>query len=188
MFSEKEDTKAAPLLSSQRSSAQERWFKVSTSFRFIRAMDQRAFMNGIARFNVHEISDSFPIAQKLAEYSAEMAKLASPADDDSLEIVDEDASLQTNSEAIVNLLNNCLGSGMLTMGFAIANAGIVPAICMMMLSAFLNRFTLLLNLHTCTLAGCDPASAEIGEKVRRLWALEAPPVSQPVPAPPRPQF
>ena len=40
----------------------------------------------------------------------------------------------------------CARQGMLTMGFAIAKAGIIPALCMMALSAFLNRFTLLLNL------------------------------------------
>lgn len=72
------------------------------------------------------------------------------------------ASLQTNGEAIVNLLNNCLGSGMLSMGFAIAKAGILPALGMMLFSAVLNRYTLLLNVTTNGLAKTDPASAELG--------------------------
>ena len=76
---------------------------------------------------------------------------------------EEDETLQTNGEAIVNLLNNCLGSGMLTMGFAIGNAGILPSLLLMLLSAFLNRYTLLLNFKVCRKSGVDPATAAIGE-------------------------
>ena len=163
------DAKAVPLLEAQSSSARERWTKISTSFRFLRAMEHKTFMTTMARqLHPAQIDDAYPMAQSLSEKAVTMAKLIAPADAADVELKippdTDEASLQTNSEAIVNLLNNCLGSGMLTMGYAIAKAGIIPAICMMALSAFLNRFTLLLNLHTCSLAGCDPASAEIGEK------------------------
>ena len=53
---------------------------------------------------------------------------------------------------------------MLTMGFAIGNAGILPAVILMVLSAFLNRYTLLLNRRVCLLCGCDPATADVGER------------------------
>lgn len=38
------------------------------------------------------------------------------------------------------------------------------AVFLMLLSAFLNRYTLLLNLSVCNRSGCDPGTAAIGEK------------------------
>jgi len=71
---------------------------------------------------------------------------------------------QTNTEAIINLLNNCLGSGMLGVAFSIKKAGVLPSIFLMFFSMLLNRSTLLLNLRTCLASGADPATADVGEK------------------------
>ena len=115
-----------------------------------------------------DIADYSPVAARMFARMASVAEYIAPADREpsAEEAVgkEEEVGLQTNSEAIVNLLNNCLGSGMLTMGFAVAKAGILPSIAMMLLSTFLNRFTLLLNLRSCQLADADPASSEIAEK------------------------
>jgi len=71
--------------------------------------------------------------------------------------------LQTNGEACVNLLNYCLGSGMLSIGFAMAKAGLLGGLILLVCSTLLNRFTLLLNVRTCKLAKCDPATCAMAE-------------------------
>lgn len=81
-----------------------------------------------------------------------------------LEKPHEAAAGCTNGEAMTNLLNNCLGSGMLGMGFCIANLGLVGGLLVMLLSAFLNQRTMMMNLASCKYAGCKPASTEIGSK------------------------
>lgn len=70
---------------------------------------------------------------------------------------------QTTTEAVLNLLNNCLGSGMLAIAFCVSKVGIIPAFILIGLSIFFNRLTLLQILKTCKLADCDAASATIGE-------------------------
>lgn len=89
----------------------------------------------------------------------EVAHEITPLEDDN-----HKAHLQTNGEAMVNLINNCLGSGMLCMGFALANAGLLASVLCILLSAFVNRYTLHLNLRTCELAGCSPATADVADK------------------------
>lgn len=151
----------APLL--EKGSSSERWHKLKLRFSVLKALDTKNFMEMQAKiFTAGDVADDYPFASRLMTRVNTMASIIAPEEIEPVE--DKDNALQTNEEAIVNLLNNCLGSGMLTMGFAIAKAGIIPALCMMALSAFLNRFTLLLNLRTCKLAGCDPASSELGEK------------------------
>ena len=81
-----------------------------------------------------------------------------------LEDANHKAHLQTNDEATVNLINNCLGSGMMCMGFALANAGLLASLVCILLSAFVNRLTLHLNLQTCRFAKCSPATADVAEK------------------------
>ena len=104
------------------------------------------------------------VVGKLAKSTFDLAEdMLGPEKKPDAEEEDVDETLQTNGEAIVNLLNNCLGSGMLTMGFAIGNAGILPSLLLMLLSAFLNRYTLLLNFKVCRKCGVDPATAAIGE-------------------------
>jgi len=78
--------------------------------------------------------------------------------------LDDGVEKQTNSEAVVNLLNNCLGSGMLGIGFAFSQAGVLVGIALMATSALLNRFTTHLNIKTCQLVECDPSTTAIGEK------------------------
>jgi len=129
----------------------------------------RAIMQGYARVAGRSaLREQSFVVSKLADSTFAAAEaLVGPTTDPDLEAKakdEDDASLQTNGEAIVNLLNNCLGSGMLTMGFAMGNAGILPAFFLMLLSAFLNRYTLLLNLSVCNRSGCDPGTAAIGEK------------------------
>jgi amino acid permease len=70
--------------------------------------------------------------------------------------------LQTNGEAMLNLLNNCLGSGMLGMGFCIAQMGLVMGLLVMVFSALVNKKTLMLNLTTSKWANAKPASTEVG--------------------------
>ena len=117
----------------------------------------------IARsINIGDIDDvDYPRLSRLVKRGLTMAELITP--EPTVAPTEEQAGLQSNSEAIVNLLNNCLGSGMLTMGFAFAKAGILPSIATMLLSAYLNRFTLLLNIDSCAIAQCDAASAALGE-------------------------
>ena len=162
------DGKKEPLLPSTTTNgaASSRWKSLSILFRHGGAF-QKSYMAAHAKIiQPSQIPDQYPVAKKLSRKTVEsMGNLFAPADVKPEPPPNtEEAALQTNGEAIVNLLNNCLGSGMLTMGYAIAHAGIIPALITMALSAFLNRFTLLLNLRTCRLAGADPASAEIGEK------------------------
>eukprot|EP00404_Azadinium_spinosum_P034004 CAMPEP_0180658880 /NCGR_PEP_ID=MMETSP1037_2-20121125/57261_1 /TAXON_ID=632150 /ORGANISM="Azadinium spinosum, Strain 3D9" /LENGTH=167 /DNA_ID=CAMNT_0022685839 /DNA_START=26 /DNA_END=526 /DNA_ORIENTATION=+ len=78
------------------------------------------------------------------------------------EQVAEVEGLQTNGEAMLNLLNNCLGSGMLGMGYCVSQLGLVLGLLAMLASLFLNKYTLLLNLKLSTVAGCKPASTEVG--------------------------
>jgi sodium-coupled neutral amino acid transporter 11 len=71
--------------------------------------------------------------------------------------------LQTNGEAMLNLLNNCLGSGMLGMGFCIAQTGVLMGMLVMIFSALVNKKTLMLNLKCSRWAGVKPASTEVGD-------------------------
>jgi len=70
--------------------------------------------------------------------------------------------LQTNMEAITNLLNNCLGSGVLAVAFAISKAGLVVGGLMLVASCLLNRFSLMLLADSCRLANIDVSYNEIG--------------------------
>ena len=124
---------------------------------------ERIGFAGMGRIISHsDIIDVAPRLASLVKRTNTMAGLLLAPEPTKVEDPD-DTELQTNGEAIVNLLNNCLGSGMLTMGFAFAKAGILPSIATMLLSSFLNRYTLLLNLDSCKLAQCDAASAALGE-------------------------
>lgn len=86
-----------------------------------------------------------------------------PVDEvDEEKLENENTVACTNGEAMLNLLNNCLGSGMLGMGFCIAQTGLLGGFLIMIFSAFLNRYTLMLNIKSCKYAGCKPASTEVG--------------------------
>lgn len=81
------------------------------------------------------------------------------------ELLDETGlELQTNGEATMNLLNNCLGSGMVSIGFTFSEAGILFAPLLMIASALLNTYTTILNIRSGRILECDAATAEIGEK------------------------
>jgi len=76
--------------------------------------------------------------------------------------------LQTNTEAVTNLLNNCLGAGILAVPLAISRVGMLTALVMLILSAFLNRFSLMLLNDSCMLAGiqlsyCSIANHALGK-------------------------
>mmetsp|Transcript_32265 Transcript_32265/g.92894 ORF Transcript_32265/g.92894 Transcript_32265/m.92894 type:complete len:542 (+) Transcript_32265:102-1727(+) len=81
-------------------------------------------------------------------------------DDDKDEVLQEG---QSTAEAVLNLLNNCLGSGMLAIAFCISKAGIIPSFILIALSILFNRTTLVQIIKTCKIAQCDAASATIGE-------------------------
>merc|ERR1719337_753010 len=65
---------------------------------------------------------------------ASIAGISAPED------LDEDAEDegQTNSEAVFNLLNNCLGSGVLTVSFAFTHVGLAGGCTGLVASAILN--------------------------------------------------
>ena len=156
--------RTAPLLPTD-DSPTSRWGRVRFGLRFLRAMDSKAFMSPHGRVvTPSAIGESTAVERSLSDLSKTLSKsagnLLAPPDKETEEVEQE---TQTNGEAIVNLLNNCLGSGMLSMGYAFAKAGIIPTFFMMCLSAFLNRYTLLLNVQSNRLAGTDPASAALGE-------------------------
>lgn len=69
--------------------------------------------------------------------------------------------LQSNGEAVTNLLNNCLGSGILSVAKAVSKAGIAASGLMLVLSTLLNRFTLLLLVDSCNIAGMDISYAMV---------------------------
>eukprot|EP00811_Abedinium_folium_P032945 NODE_5948_length_1718_cov_7.576367.p1 GENE.NODE_5948_length_1718_cov_7.576367~~NODE_5948_length_1718_cov_7.576367.p1 ORF type:complete len:420 (+),score=107.87 NODE_5948_length_1718_cov_7.576367:195-1454(+) len=71
--------------------------------------------------------------------------------------------LQSNRDAVMNLVNNCLGSGILAVAYAVKDLGLLFALLVFVSSALLNRCTLLLNVTSCQIAKCDPATAALGE-------------------------
>merc|ERR1719174_1512813 len=77
---------------------------------------------------------------------------------------EEADGLQTNGEAMINLLNNCLGSSLVGISFAIMQAGLGTALVCIVFSVLLNRYTLLLNLKTCLVAQIDPSGTAISEQ------------------------
>ena len=76
----------------------------------------------------------------------------------------ECSELQSNGEAVVNLLNNCLGSGLLSVAFAVSQAGLAVSLGCIVFFMVLNLFTILLNLKSCQLANCHPGTCQIGQK------------------------
>merc|ERR1719277_2405554 len=70
--------------------------------------------------------------------------------------------LQTNTEAITNLLNNCLGSGVLAVALGIRKSGLIAGGIMLVVSCIMNRFSLLLIMDSCKLAGIPLSYSTIG--------------------------
>lgn len=103
---------------------------------------------------------------KLARRMTQLAEKLAPATepDDPMVKGPESDTLQTNGEAIVNLLNNCLGSSMLGIAYSLSQTGVGVGLVAMFVSLCLNKFTLLLHQETCKIAVADPTSAEIAEK------------------------
>lgn len=62
------------------------------------------------------------------------------------------AALQSNSEAIFNMLNNALGVSLLAVSWVCSKIGLLPALMLYALSCFLNRYTLLLVFRSCQLS------------------------------------
>ena len=62
------------------------------------------------------------------------------------------AALQTNTEAIFNMLNNALGVSLLAVSWVCSKIGLIPAMMLYLLSCFLNRYTLLLVFRSCQLS------------------------------------
>lgn len=70
--------------------------------------------------------------------------------------------LQTNREAVTNLLNNCLGAGLLAVPYAVRNLGLVMAVVVLVLSAMLNRYTLVLIVKCCEIADIEVSYNKLG--------------------------
>merc|ERR1719453_1299775 len=62
----------------------------------------------------------------------------------------------------MNLLNNCLGSGVLCVPFMCRSVGIVCAVVMLIISAILNRFGLMLILKCMYITGVDASYNGVG--------------------------
>lgn len=62
------------------------------------------------------------------------------------------AALQSNTEAIFNMLNNALGVSLLAVSWVCSKIGLLPALMLYALSCFLNRYTLLLVFRSCQLS------------------------------------
>lgn len=145
------------------------WMRARSRVQFVLRMtgDNKDFMRLSGRvFKPEDMNGSSRIERSLSDFAAKTAKsagnlLAPP--DKPIPPKPDEVELQTNGEAIVNLLNNCLGSGMLSMGYAIGKAGILPTLVTMLLSAYLNRYTLHLNIRSNQIAHTDPSTAALGE-------------------------
>lgn len=89
-------------------------------------------------------------------------------DDHHSEESEKNIDLQTNTEAVTNLLNNCLGAGILAVPLGISKVGMVTALVMLIASAALNRFSLMLLIDSCGLANiqlsyCGIANHTLGK-------------------------
>jgi hypothetical protein len=97
----------APLL--EKGSSSERWHKLKLRFSVLKALDTKNFMEMQAKiFTAGDVADDYPFASRLMTRVNTMASIIAPEEIEPVE--DKDNALQTNEEAIVNLLNNCLGS------------------------------------------------------------------------------
>ena len=67
-------------------------------------------------------------------------------------------TLQTNEQATANLLNTCLDSAVLTVGFGLDRCGLLVGFGVMLLSAWLNARSVLLNLECCRLTNSPESS------------------------------
>jgi hypothetical protein len=126
------------------------------------ALDDDAYMqSGLGRLIVgNDIADS-ALGAIHRRVSKDLARVVGEGQDGAAQ---EGENLQTNGEAMVNLLNNCLGSGLLAISFAISEAGIFVSLFLVVFAVLLNKYTLLLNIKTCRLGNCDPSTTMIAEK------------------------
>jgi len=129
--------------------------KVQLGNRFIESVQQEV--------DLHRYHSKMFTPKEVQTSLRSLASVVGLAGKDEEEVADA-PERQTNTEAVINLLNNCLGSGMLGVAFSIKKAGVFPSIFLMCGSMLLNRSTLLLNFKTCLASGADPATADLGEK------------------------
>jgi len=73
--------------------------------------------------------------------------------------------MQTRAEATLNLLNNLLGAGLLSMPYAMASAGLLTGLALMAVVAVANRYTLLLVLKMSEAVLEENSYPEIGRHV-----------------------
>mmetsp|Transcript_62176 Transcript_62176/g.52696 ORF Transcript_62176/g.52696 Transcript_62176/m.52696 type:complete len:97 (-) Transcript_62176:132-422(-) len=79
----------------------------------------------------------------------ELTKRDSNVLDENESIEDESYNLQTNTEALMNLLNNDLGSGMLASAYSFSKSGIAVGLVLMLFCCILQRYTLLKIMRLC---------------------------------------
>lgn len=77
---------------------------------------------------------------------------------------DDDHELQTNGQAICNMLNNCMGSGILGMANGIHLMGLGVGLLTTVFAAIANTFTILMHMDSSRLANEDPATTGAAEK------------------------
>mmetsp|Transcript_22509 Transcript_22509/g.53066 ORF Transcript_22509/g.53066 Transcript_22509/m.53066 type:complete len:471 (-) Transcript_22509:8-1420(-) len=73
------------------------------------------------------------------------------------------AALQSNTEAIFNLLNNALGVSLLAVGWVCSEVGLVLGLALYAGSNFLNRYTLHLIYRSCQLAKVKVSYPDVGQ-------------------------
>lgn len=76
---------------------------------------------------------------------------------------EEEAQGCSNTEALLNMLNNALGTGLLALSSVFMNTGLVIGISTMVFSCCFNCFTMMTHMNACRIASCDPAGATLGE-------------------------
>ncbi|CAJ1354751.1 unnamed protein product [Effrenium voratum] len=69
-----------------------------------------------------------------------------------VEVENHRPTLQSNTEAIFNLLNNALGVSLLAVSWVCTQVGLLPGLSLYAISGFLNRYTLHLIFRSCQLA------------------------------------
>jgi amino acid permease len=76
----------------------------------------------------------------------------------------EEGARQTNGEALMNILNNQLGSGMVNIGYTFGQAGLFGGILGLLFAMTINRFTVHMVLDANTIINSDPTTTEVATK------------------------
>mmetsp|Transcript_118082 Transcript_118082/g.220736 ORF Transcript_118082/g.220736 Transcript_118082/m.220736 type:complete len:503 (+) Transcript_118082:71-1579(+) len=83
--------------------------------------------------------------------------------DEKNDMFDDNPELMTNGQAMLNLLNNCLGSALLSIGYAVSKLGVIGGAVTIVFAALINRYTCMMSMETSKIAQQDPATTAATE-------------------------